>query len=134
MSLFGAFWPYLIFRLEALRETGRRPFWGVAAALLGAAAILGVVLDSTRIFALLTWPIFLLLLPGMLDEGARRDELRKIFLACALAAIMFPPLMVWSGQIFSSSNYVFAERVVDAAQNSEPVFPDNDKHLNELYK
>ncbi len=134
LSLFGAFWPYLVFRLEALRESDRRPFWGVVVALLLAAAVLGVVLDSTRIFALLSWPLFLLLLPGMLDEGRRRDELRKIFLACALAAILFPPLMVWSGQIFSSANYVFAGRVLTAVQDSEPVFPDNYKRYNELYK
>ena len=102
--------------------------------LLGAMAILCVVLDSTRIFALLSWPLVLLLLPGMIEEGARRDELRKTFLACAMAAVVFPPLMVWSGKVFSSANFVFADRLITAAQDSEPVFPDNYKMYNDLYK
>jgi len=134
LSLFGAFWPYVIFRFEALRETRRPLFWGLSAWLLGAVAILCIVLDSTRIFALLSWPLVLLLLPGMIEEGARRDELRKTFLACAMAAVVFPPLMVWSGKVFSSANFIFADRLITAAQDSEPVFPDNYKMYNDLYK
>jgi len=130
LSLFGAFWPYLIFRLEAARETDRQLFTGAAIGLAGAAALLCVVMDSTRVFALLTWPIFLLLLPGLLDEGARRAELKKIFLACALAAVVFPPLMVAPDRLFSSANYVFGERVITAVETSQPVFPD--KNLPDL--
>lgn len=130
LSLFGAFWPYLIFRLEAARENDRQLFAGVALGLAGAAALLCVVMDSTRVFGLLTWPLFLLLLPGLLDEGVRRDELRKIFLACALAAVIFPPLMVAPGRIFSSANFAFGERLVTAIETAQPVFPD--KNLPDL--
>jgi len=130
LSLFGVFWPYLLFRMEAARENDRKLFAGAVFGLVGAATLLCVVLDSTRVFGLLTWPLFLLLLPGMLDEGDRRDELKKIFLACALIAVVFPPLMVAPGRMFSSANFVFAERLFTAVETGQPIFPD--KNLSDL--
>jgi hypothetical protein len=102
-SLFNVFWGAVLLLgvVIATKYSGR--LMCLAFLFFLALASASVTLDTTRVYALLSWPVVLaFILLAFNVDAAYNPTNRKIMTAMLAFGLVVPPLMVWQGTIQSS--------------------------------
>ncbi len=93
-STFSLAWPLMAVAFMEHWQSRRKVAWAMLAATLLAAAVTVLALDTTRVFALVSWPL-------VLFAVTRAPDVR-LAVWCLMAGIVIPRFIVWDGGVFSS--------------------------------
>ncbi|HEX7928949.1 MAG TPA: hypothetical protein VF678_15240, partial [bacterium] len=97
-SAFSALWPVMIVAVwELWRQNRKAGMWTVAA--LAALVVPGmfIALDTSRVYAMITWPLVFALLLWTVSVPFSKDPLlsQRLLAITAISCILVPQLMVW---------------------------------------
>lgn len=102
-SLFGSFWLFVgVFLVRAWREN-RKLFLQMGEAFAAFALISFLVMEETRVFSLLSWPILMRVLVSPCDTVFSENERLKWGSLCFIIGLLLPTLIVWEGHAHSSA-------------------------------
>ena len=127
-SLYNVLWIVVLLSAFCLYRLNRRAFWylaGINGVFLAASV---PVLDTTRVFSLLSWPLLtwsvLLVLGWERNEGAANyGELRCFLSAVLIVGLLIPRLWMFHGSIFFSHFWEMGEGAITellSAMKSHP--------------
>jgi len=116
-SLYNVLWIVVLLIAFCLYRRNRRAFWYLAGINAVFLAVSALATDTTRVFALLSWPLLtwsvLLILGWERDEGAASyGELRRFLSAVLIAGLLVPRLLVWNGSIVFSNVWEMGEGAI----------------------
>jgi hypothetical protein len=89
VSLFAAWWIYVVVIGRDIWKRERRIVLGLAVAMAFVLAIMVFTDDETRVFALLSWPILLWSMRWAV-ANVSRDRLKRVATWCLLAGVLVP--------------------------------------------
>jgi len=103
-SLYHVGWLFLVPISFLLWKRDRISFWALTLSQMAYLGVTMLVLDETRDFALLSWPLVVLLLTeGVQTKRFRLEELSRLLLPAFFLSLVLPKLIVWEGRIHSTA-------------------------------